>query len=194
MRGHPWRMEQQPLVSLDARLGPWVEYLNAYTTLITDRGYSPASVQTQVQLIISFSVCLRRGHTEICALDEIIVKRFLRRHQSAGSARRGDAAALYRFLHMLREQGATRRQKKPALSPLQRLTANYGRYLLQERGLTQATVVNYVPFIDQFLSARFQQIPLKLSHLRAPDVTSFVRHQAHKLSPGRVQLLVTALR
>jgi site-specific recombinase XerD len=187
-------MEQQPLVSLDARLGPWVEYLNAYTTLITDRGYSPASVQTQVQLIIRFSEWLRRGHTEICALDEIIVKRFLRRHQSAGSARRGDAAALYRFLHMLREQGATRRQKKPALSPLQRLTANYGRYLLQERGLTQATVVNYVPFIDQFLSARFQQIPLKLSHLRAPDVTSFVRHQAHKLSPGRVQLLVTALR
>ena len=51
-----------------------------------------------------------------------------------------------------------------------------------------------MPFINQFLSARFQQIPLNLSQLRAPDVTDFVRRQAHKLSPGRAQLLVTALR
>src|SRR6266478_3147527 len=43
-------------------------------------------------------------------------------------------------------------------------------------------------------SARFRQIPLNLSQLRAPDVTVFVRRQAHQLSPGRAQLLVTALR
>jgi len=67
-------------------------------------------------------------------------------------------------------------------------------YLLEERGLTQATVVNNAGFINQFLSARFRKEQLSLSQLRAPDVTRFVRHQAHKLSPGRAQLLVTALR
>src|SRR6266436_9689316 len=143
-------MGKQPVVSLSAQLGPWAGYLNAYTTLIKERGYAPVSVQTQVQLITKFCEWLRRGHTEVHALDEIIVERFLRRHQSADSARRGDAATLYRFLCMLREQGATRRQKKPPLSPRQRLTMKYGRYLLEERGLTQATVVNYVPFIEQF--------------------------------------------
>jgi site-specific recombinase XerD len=187
-------MEKQPVVSLSAQLGPWAGYLNAYTTLIKERGYSPVSVQTQVQLITRFSEWLRREHTEVHALDEIIVDRFLRRHQSARFARRGDAAGLYRFLHMLREQGTARWQKKPPLSSQQRLTTNYGRYLLEERGLAQATIVNYVPFIDQFLSARFKRIPINLSQLRAPDVTSFVRRQAHKLSPGRAQLLVTALR
>jgi site-specific recombinase XerD len=187
-------MDKQPRVSPDTQLGPWAGYLNAYTTLIKERGYSPVSVQAQVQLITRFSEWLRRGHTDVHALDEIIVERFLRRHQSAGSAHRGDAATLCRFLCMLREQGATRRQKKPPLSPRQRLTIKYRRYLLEERGLTQATVVNYVPFIEQFLSARFRQIPLNLSHLRAPDVTGFVRRQAHQLSPGRAQLLVTALR
>jgi site-specific recombinase XerD len=187
-------MEKQPVVSLSAQLGPWAGYLNAYTTLIKERGYSPVSVQTQVQLITRFSGWLRRGHIGAHALDEIIVERFLRRHQSARFARRGDAAGLYRFLHMLREQGATRRQKKPPLSSQQRLTTNYGRYLLQERGLAPATIVNYVPFIDQFLSARFQRIPINLSKLRARDVTGFVRCHAHKLSPGRAQLLVTALR
>jgi Phage integrase, N-terminal SAM-like domain len=123
-------MEQQPLVSLDTQLGPWAGYLNAYTTLIKERGYSPASVQTQVQLITKVCKWLQKGHTEVHALDEIVVERFLLRHQSAGSARRGDAAALYRFLHMLREQGATPRQKKSPLSPQGQLTTTFGRYLL----------------------------------------------------------------
>jgi hypothetical protein len=74
-------MEKQPLVSLDTQLGPWAGYLNAYTKLIKERGYSPASAQTQVQLIKRFSQWLRRGHTEICAQDDIVVERFLRESQ-----------------------------------------------------------------------------------------------------------------
>jgi integrase len=60
-----------------------------------------------------------------------------------------------------------------------------GAYLLKERGLSQAAVVNYVPFIDQFLAARFRQTPLNLSQLRVPDVTDFVQREARKLGPGR---------
>jgi site-specific recombinase XerD len=187
-------MKKQSLVSLDTQLGAWTGYLNAYTTLIKERGYSPVSVDTQVQLITCFRQWLRKGNTETYALDEIIVERFLRRHRNAGSVRRGDAAALYRFLRMLRELGVTQRRKKPPLSPQERVITKYRRYLSEERGLTQATVVNYVPFVDQFLSARFQRIPLNFSRLRAPDLTGFVRRQAHKLSPGCAQLLVTALR
>jgi site-specific recombinase XerD len=187
-------MEQQPVVSLDPQLGPWAGYLNTYTTLIEELGYSPVSVQSQIQLLTRFSEWLQKAHTKIYALDEIIVQRFLQRHQSADCARRGDYATLYRFLHMLREQGATQRQKKAPLSSKQRLTRDYGRYLIEERGLTQASVVNYVPFIDQFLSARFRQFPLSFSQLRALDVTDFVRREAQKRSPGRAQLLVSALR
>jgi hypothetical protein len=123
-------MEKQ---SLDTQLGPWAGYLNAYTKLIKERGDSPACVQTQDRLIKRFNKWLRRGHTEIRALDETVVERFLQRFQSAGSTRRGNAATLYRFLHVLRDRGATRRPKKAALSPKQRLTTNYGRYLLEEQ-------------------------------------------------------------
>jgi site-specific recombinase XerD len=187
-------MKKQKLVSLDTQLGPWAGHVNAYTTLIKEQGYSPGSVDRQVQLITCFGQLLRKWNTGVYALDEIIVERFLRRHQNAGSARRGDAATLYRFLHRLREQELTRQRKKPPLSPRQRLSANYRRYLLEERGLAEATVINYVPFVDQFLCARFRQIPLNLSQLRASDLTGFVRRGAHKLSPGRAQLLVVALR
>jgi hypothetical protein len=164
-----------------------VGYLNASTKLIKERGYSPASFQTQVQLIKRFDEWLRRGHTEISALDEIVVERFLHRRQSASSARRGDTATQYRFLHVLRDRRAVRRPKKPPLFPEQRLTTNYGRYLLGERGLRQGTVVNYVPFIHQFTSARFQQ-----SHLQAFPNSGSGCHglrsvPGYKFSPGGVR-------
>jgi site-specific recombinase XerD len=60
--------------------------------------------------------------------------------------------------------------------------------------LSKATLQNYVPFIDQFLSERFRNKRLNLSTLRATDVTGFVQRHAHRLSPGRAKLLVTALR
>jgi len=60
-------MEKQPVVSLSAQLGPWAGYLNAYTTLIKERGYSPVSVQTQVQLITKFSGVAPEGaHRSPC--------------------------------------------------------------------------------------------------------------------------------
>jgi hypothetical protein len=68
--------------------------------------------------------------------------RFLRRDLSVCCTRPGDAAALYGFLHMLCEQGATQRQKEPRLwvpnnSSLQtRSDAGYCRQLCS--------------FIDQF--------------------------------------------
>jgi site-specific recombinase XerD len=185
-------MKKLPLASLGRQLGSWAEYLKRYTTLIEERGYSPASVKNQIQLITRLIQWLRRRHTGIHLLDETIVQRFLRRRPEA--ARRGDAATSYRFLHTLREQAIVPPQHKPPLSSKQRLISNYERYLLEERGLAPATVVNNAGFIDQFLSARFREAPLNPSQLRAPDVTDFVRHHAHKLSPGRAQLLVTALR
>ena len=187
-------MENKLVVSPDMEPSLWARYLNAYTALIKEGGYSPASVRVHVQLLERFGKWLSKGRTNICALDETVVKRFLLRLQSANSVRRGDAATLYRFLHMLRSQGVTRPARKSPLSPKQRLITNYGRYLLEERGLSKAAVVNYVPFVDQFLSARFQEVPLNLFQIRASDLTSFIRRQARKLSPGRAQLLATALR
>jgi hypothetical protein len=112
------------------------------------------------------------------------VQLFLRRQQNPSSVRRGDTATLHRFLYALRQQGVVPPPKKTPLSPRQRLINNYQKYLSEERGLTQARVVNNAGFINQFLSARLRKGQLSLSQLHAPDVTSFVRHQAHKLSPG----------
>jgi integrase len=96
---------------------------------------------------------------------------------------------------MLRDIDASK-PKVPAArcSARDRVTAEYRHYMLQERGLSQATALNDVPFVALFLSERFRAGRLNFAALRAPDITGFVRRHAHKLCPGRAQLLVTALR
>jgi site-specific recombinase XerD len=72
--------------------------------------------------------------------------------------------------------------------------AEFDRYLLQERRLSQATLVNYRPFVDRFLYEQFKNGRVNLSSLRATDVTGFVQRHARRLGTARARLLVGALR
>jgi hypothetical protein len=128
-------------------------------------GYAPGSVQNQTQLIARFAQWLWRRQTEIHCIDETLVQSFSRSQQNPSSVSRSDTATLHRFLYVLRQQGVVPLQKKTPLSSKQRLINNYQQYLLEERGLTKATVVNSVGFINQFLSAKFRKGQLRLSRL-----------------------------
>jgi len=95
---------------------------------------------------------------------------------------------------MLRQIGVTVAKASEPGTCHQPFIDDYRRYLLRERGLAEATLVYFVRFAEQFLSARFGNGDLNLSELCAKDVTDFVQNRAHQLSPGRAKLLVTALR
>ena len=103
--------------------------------------------------------------------------------------------ALARMLAMLRQLGVVKpHQPAVAGNAQSRITSEFGRHLLQECGRSPSTLLNYVPFNDQFLSERFHGRAPNLAMLRAPDVTGFVMRHAHLLSPLRAGLMVTALR
>jgi site-specific recombinase XerC len=95
---------------------------------------------------------------------------------------------------MLRETGVAAAKPSEPISEQRRFFDEYRRYLVQERGLSEATLVNYVPFAEQLLSSRFGQSAISLTELTATDVTKFLQERAHQLSRGRAKLLVTALR
>jgi site-specific recombinase XerD len=80
------------------------------------------------------------------------------------------------------------------LTPAEQCLQAYERYLREERVLAEATIVNYVPVIDQFLQDCFGTGPVKLSSLQAKDVVQFVQRQARRLHLKRAKLLTTALR
>jgi site-specific recombinase XerD len=125
-------------------------------------------------------------------VDEASVEGFLQR--DPGIVHSGEAAPLRRLVAMLRKIEVTLAKPPEPRNCLQQITDEYRRYLIQERGLVEATLVNYVPFAEQLLFNRFGNGDLNLAELSVTDITKFLQDRAHQLSPGRAKLLVTALR
>jgi site-specific recombinase XerD len=174
------------------RVGPLASYLDAYLKRIEQEGFLSSSVPMQMYGIARFSRWLQTKQLDLHQVDEVAVERFLQRDPNMihGS----EAAPLRRFLAMLREIRLTAAKPPEPRNCHQRFIDEYRRYLLQERGLAETSLLNYVPFAEQLLSSRFRQSDMNLSELTATDVTKFMRDRVHQLSSGRAKLLVTALR
>ena len=175
--------------------GPLSDHLNSYAALLRQCSYSQASAQRQLLLVSRFSQWLQRNGIELRKVNEDVLQRFLRLRPHKTRIRGGDVAALNRLLTLLRQRRVVPPKSHSArLRPRQKVTAEFGRYLLEERRLSQATWVNYLPFVERFLTERFENAKVNLSGLRAADITGFVQRHARQLSPKRAKLLVTALR
>lgn len=177
------------------RQGPLSEHLDAYAAAVAEQGYAHHSIGRQIVAIADFSLWLKHKHIEIEALDDQVVDRFLRLRRRQQLVGRGDPKALDRMLSLLRQKGIVK-PCQPAVADNARstITAEFHCYLLRELGRSLSTAKNYVPFIDRFLTERFQNRTPDLTLLRAPDVTGFVIRHAHQLSPVRAGIMVTALR
>jgi site-specific recombinase XerD len=176
------------------RQGPLSEHLDAYAASVAEQGYRRHSIRQQIVVIADLSRWLMQKQIAVRDLDGTVVDRFLRLRRKQQRVRRGDPKALARLLAMLRQSGVVKQPQAAGASALSRVISEYQRYLLQERGLSQPTLQNYVPVIEQFLSERFRNTTLDFDALRAPDITGFVVRQARRLSPLRAGLMVTALR
>jgi site-specific recombinase XerD len=77
---------------------------------------------------------------------------------------------------------------------VQRIVNAYCQYLRADQGLSDATCVQYAPFVEQFLAGRFGASTINLPALRATSVISFIQQQAGRLSPARARCATIALR
>jgi site-specific recombinase XerD len=175
------------------RHGPLSKHIDAYSAAQVEQGYGHHSIRQQILVIADFSGWLKEKDIAVRSLSSDDVDRFLQLRQRQQKVRRGDPLALNRLLIMLCEIGVVKRQ--PAADNVRsKATDEFQQYLLQERGLSPSTLRNYVPVIEQFLSERFRNKTPNVGMLCASDVTGFVVRQAHRLSPVRAKLMVTALR
>ncbi len=77
---------------------------------------------------------------------------------------------------------------------LEVVAAGYRRYLLFERGLSDATVDCYEPRARRFLAQRDGSRGLLLAELTAADVSGFLALECPRLGAASAQLLVTVVR
>jgi site-specific recombinase XerD len=109
---------------------------------------------------------------------------------------RGDPAALSHLIDFLRREGVLPAEKisAPHLTPAERCAQAYEQYLREVRALARATIVNYLPFIRDFLKDCFGDGRVTLSRLGAGDVVRFVQRQVPRLHLKRAKLMTSALR
>jgi len=184
------------LVLSEVPEGPLAAYLSSFAQSLSRQGYAERYIHRQVMLAARFSRWLEQTEALNHCITSEHAARYLKLRYRRRRPNRGDRAALSHFIEFLRDEQVIPAEKVPIPqpTPVEQCVRAYEQYLRKERVLAQATIVNYVPFIDRFLKERFDAGPVKLSSLRARDVVGFVQRQARQLHLKRAKLLTTALR
>lgn len=170
-------------------------HINTFKSIVSDLGYSPSTIRSQLNLLRSFTKWVQGGHVAIATINEGITDLFLTESDRKGAIRRGDNRTLHRFLDHLRVEGVIPHPQTPLNeSPLTDLKSRYEDYLLKERGLSPVTGSRYWPYIQRFLVARFGDSPMHFCELCPQNIDRFILRHAHEQTPKAAQLMVSAMR
>jgi site-specific recombinase XerD len=182
-------LSRAPEGPLSGYVGPFAEFLSA-------QGYALKSIHRQVHLAACFSQWLQRQGVALPHITADHATQYLRDRARLLKPHHGDAAALKYVMGFLQSEGVVPAETLPVrrLTPAQCWTQQYEHHLREVRGLAEATILNYVPFIDRFLKDRFADGPVTLSCLRARDVVRFVQRHAPRLHRKRAKLMTSVLR
>jgi site-specific recombinase XerD len=172
--------------------GPLAAPLEVYAQRLHENGYASHSGFVQLRLLGCFNRWLDRKGLSSEDVDVATIERYLRGRAQSRKLRRGDSAALFRLLTMLRPAGSGVTDPPP--TPAEAALERFQLYLRQERSLSEATVINYTPVARSFLSERFPKGPLHFQRITAADIIAFVQRQAALVTSRRAPLVVTALR
>ena len=172
--------------------GPLASALKAYAQRLYEVGYATHSGFMQLRLLGCFNRWLDRKGLTSEDMDAATIERYLRGRAQSRKLRRGDSAALYRLLTILRPEGSG--MTAPPPTPVEAALGRFQQYLRQERSLSESTVINYTPVARSFLSERFPRGALRFQRITAADITAFVQRQATLVTSKRAPLVVTALR
>jgi site-specific recombinase XerD len=175
--------------------GPLGIHVDAYASRLVEQDFSPERARDRIRLIADFSGWLQRQRLGATDIDPQTVNRYLKNRKGHIHPGRGASSALHELLNVLceKESGSEERSSEPA-DPCKRAEQDFERYLSQERGLSNATLANYLPFVHQLLQERFGNEPIDFAKLRATDITRFVQCHVHDHSRGRSGVMVAALR
>ena len=129
------------------RGGPLGSYIDEFTALLEDQGYSHASIRKALQIISVFSRWLYGRYLSASDVNEHRVQQFLRYRQRTLSVQRGQRAALMKMAGLLCDMGVVQITTKPMiLSARECVEQDFCDYILQYRGLSASTLRCYLPF------------------------------------------------
>jgi integrase/recombinase XerD len=172
-------------------------YAAGYGSWLSSRGYSRWTVSHRLWQLDLLSRWLEREGLSPAELTLERVREFLAARRAAGYSSWLSVRSTVLPLEYLRELGVVPAQTALMVveDPLERLLVDYGRYLLEERGLTEHTVfARYVPAARLFLTSRVGADALALERLGGVDVSLFLAAECPKRSVSAARDLTGGLR
>ena len=176
--------------------GPLAPYAAGFESWLRSQAYSLPAAADRLYQFDQLSRWLERAGLGVGELTGEQAERFVAARRAAGRVTWVTPQSVMLPLVYLRELGvAPMPMLEVVEGPLEELLADYYRYLLVERGLSQHTVVDaYGPVARLFLTEREGPDGCELERLCAEDVSVFLARECPKRSVTGARDLVCALR
>jgi site-specific recombinase XerD len=177
--------------------GPLARCASGCGSWLSERGYSRWTVAHRLWQLDLLSRWLEREGLPPDELTRERVVEFSAARRAAGYSTWLSVKSMALPLEYLRELGVVPADLAPAAvdDPIERLLTGYGRYLLDERGLTEHTVfARYVPAGRLFLGSRVSPDGSGLEQLSGVDVSLFMAAECPKRSVSAARDLTGGLR
>lgn len=172
--------------------GPLAPYAQQFRSLLAERGYTPLSRVSQLQVMVHLSKWMRTRGLDLGDLAPARIDEYLAQRRTDGYEAFCSRASVRQLLDVLVGHGAPLAEPARPDSELDVLLSGYAAYLRQERRLAASTTAAYVLRARRFLAGYGHGADL--SRLDAGDVTRAVLREAGELSVGSAQFFVVALR
>ena len=173
----------------------------AYVQYLTERGYAAGSIKGYFGSVAHFVHWLTQRRFRAGDICESLIDRFLDRHlpgcrcaPQCWRARSEVRAALRQFLKMLRLTGVCARKLSVIPAAIAAELEDFGRHLVDVRGLAASTRAIRMRHLLDFLTDRFGAGAVTVSALAPADVADFMTRYTAARAPGSVKATGISLR
>ena len=174
--------------------GPLESHLEGFGTWLSSRGYKPNTRRLKKRLCIHLNHWLEEQNIPLLGLNECQIAAWLGSFSKPPISASVTGRQLLEWLRTNGHLAPAQDVREADWSPVERIERRYQSFLHNDRGLSAITIKNYLPVVHRFLCERFPAHTVELETLTLNDVNHFLRGYHEKLSPGRVKVLVSALR
>ena len=175
--------------------GPLVHYIDTFANLLVEQGYCRRHIGNKLRMVARFSSWLNTHKIPVSAITQKHIVQFSHENDQRKAGKTGQFSTLRDLMVFLQQSGAVRNEPVPVnRTHVQQVVYLFGRHLIEDKGLSNKTVIQYSPFIECFLTACFDSNPITLSSLTGKSVIDFIQHEAARLSVVRAKVATNALR
>lgn len=177
------------------RAGVFGPYIDEFAKRLLARGYARHSARVHVCAVARFGRWISGNGLSVSDVSESSIAEFSGTQRQPAWTQAGCTAALHALLRQLRSLGVVPAPApEVACSAAAQLVEDFGRYLRDERSLSEDSVLNYCPVVRLFITERFGTQPIELAKLCIADLHVFVSRHIRHYCTKRMQLMLSGLR